>query len=308
MESLLMLKNVSKSMGGRKIINKNNLVIQKGEVFGFLGPNGAGKTTTIKMILGLLSIDEGDILIDGFSIRKKFEKAMACVTGIVENPEMYNYLSGYDNLRIYARARKVKSKDRIDEVVKLVGLENRIQEKVKNYSLGMRQRLAIALCMLDKPKLIVLDEPTNGLDPAGIKEMRDLLRYLAHEEGTTVFISSHLMSEMEQMCDRVGFINRGAILGVMKLEDLMRLKGEVIYRIAAEPVEAVTNLINSNLSDIIVGANGNEFDFRLKCSEDASKVLKMMLDNNITVYSFAPLAKSLEDIFIEITGGGNIIA
>ena len=162
---ILEIKNVSKSFGKSKIIDNINLKVNEGEIYGFVGPNGAGKTTTIKMILGLLSIDEGSISINGYDVKKKFEKAMEYIGGIVENPDMYGYMSGLDNLKLYAKIRNIK-KERIDEVVELVGLTSRIKDKVQKYSLGMKQRLGLALTLLHNPKVLILDEPTNGLDPA----------------------------------------------------------------------------------------------------------------------------------------------
>jgi len=159
--------------------------------------------------MGLLDIDEGHIEICGFDNVRHFEKAMECVGGIVENPETYSYLTGMQNLRQYKRMRKGVTEERLKEVVKLVGLENRIHEKVKRYSLGMRQRLGLAQAIMHRPKLIVMDEPTNGLDPSGIRELRDIFKRLAHEEGVSVLVSSHLLSEMELMCDRVGIWQTG---------------------------------------------------------------------------------------------------
>ena len=206
MEVALKIDHLNKYFGKRQILHDICMEVYAGEVFGFLGPNGAGKTTTIKIVVGLLRLDEGDVQIHGHSITKHFEDAMACVGGIVENPELYKYMTGRENLRQYARMRTGVDEKRIDEVVELVGLSNRINDKVGKYSLGMRQRLGVAQALLHRPKLLILDEPTNGLDPAGIKELRDILKNLAHKENIAVLVSSHLMSEMEMMCDRVGVI------------------------------------------------------------------------------------------------------
>lgn len=165
---IVQIKNLSKTIGKKTIIDDISFDVYPGEVYGFLGPNGAGKTTTIRMIVGLISITKGEILINGISIEKDFEKAISYVGGIVENPEMYKFLTGYQNLIHYARMQNVK-KERLDAVIQLAGLENRIHDKVKTYSLGMRQRLGVAQALLHSPKLLILDEPTNGLDPAGIK-------------------------------------------------------------------------------------------------------------------------------------------
>ena len=174
-KTVLELKNVSKSFGKRKVIDNLNLEVQEGEIYGFLGPNGSGKTTTIKMILKLISSDSGEIKVNGYDTTKEFEKAMECIGAIVENPDLYKYMSGIDNLRLHARIRNIDEK-RIEEVLELVELKEREKDKVSKYSLGMKQRLGLALTLLHKPKVLILDEPTNGLDPAGIKKLRDILK------------------------------------------------------------------------------------------------------------------------------------
>ena len=183
MKTVVELKNVTKTIVVKKIIDDLSFKVIEGEVFGFLGPNGAGKTTTIRMIVGLIGITEGEITISGKNVAKDFENAIQHVGAIVENPELYKFLTGYQNLQQVARLIKGISKEKIDEIVELVGLKDRIHDKVKRYSLGMRQRLGIAQSLLHDPKILILDEPTNGLDPAGIREMRDYLRSLAQEKG-----------------------------------------------------------------------------------------------------------------------------
>ena len=220
-DTILKIKGLNKTLGKKQILHSIDMECYGGEVCGFLGPNGAGKTTTIKIAVGLLQLDEGEISINGKDIKKDFEGAMANVGGIVENPEMYKYLSGMENLRQYARMREGVTEERIKEVVELVRLSNRINDKVSKYSLGMRQRLGVAQAILHRPKLLILDEPTNGLDPQGIKELRDILKELAHKEGTCVVVSSHLMSEMEMMCDRVGIIANGKMIGSYTMEELI---------------------------------------------------------------------------------------
>ncbi len=214
METVLELMNVKKTIRKKTIINNLSFSVRKGEVFGFLGPNGAGKTTTIRMIVGLMDITEGDIVICGTSIRENFEEAIGNVGAIVENPEMYKFLSGYQNLLQYSRMHGGIAKSKLAEVVNLVGLADRIHDKVKTYSLGMRQRLGLAQCLLHDPKLLILDEPTNGLDPAGIREIRDHLRMLTREKDMSVIVSSHLLSEMELMCDRIAIIQDGELVEV----------------------------------------------------------------------------------------------
>ena len=205
-QPIVQLRNLSKVIKGKQIIDNLTLDIYPGQITGFLGPNGSGKTTTIRLMTGLMNMTDGEVVIDGVSLKDKYEDAIENVGVIVENPEMYKFLSGYKNLLHFARMHKNISKERIDEVVRQVGMENRIHEKVSTYSLGMRRRLGLAQSLLHKPKFLILDEPTNGLDPAGIREFRDHLRKISKEENVAVFVSSHLLSEMELMCDRIAII------------------------------------------------------------------------------------------------------
>ena len=197
-ETILKCKNLHKKIGKKEILKGVSLEVNEGDILGFIGPNGAGKTTTIKLILGLQGITSGDVNINGYDIKKDFTKAIRRVGAIIENPDLYMYLTGYENLKLVANMYKGITKERIMEVVKLVKLENRINDKVSKYSLGMRQRLGVAQAILHNPNLLVLDEPTNGLDPEGIIEMRDLLKKLA-KQGIAIFISSHNLPQMETL-------------------------------------------------------------------------------------------------------------
>ncbi|MBZ9607846.1 ABC transporter ATP-binding protein [Clostridium estertheticum] len=218
-DEVLKIEKLKKVIGKRTIVSDISIELKKGEIFGFLGPNGAGKSTTIKMIVGLSKITEGNIYVGGCSVNEDFKGAMRNIGCIVENPDMYNYMSGLDNLKIFAKIYKDVDEIRINEVVKIADLERAINDKVKTYSLGMKQRLGIAQALLHSPKLLILDEPTNGLDPAGIKDLRELLRKLSSETGLTVLVSSHILGEMQQMCDRVGIINKGKIITVKLLKN-----------------------------------------------------------------------------------------
>lgn len=306
-KTALKIDMLNKTLGKRHILHDISFEAFEGEVFGFLGPNGAGKTTTIKIIVGLLGLDEGDISVGGYDIRKNFEKALSRIGGIVENPEMYKYLTGKENLMQYARMRDGVTEKRIDEVVKLVGLSNRINEKVKRYSLGMRQRLGVAQAILHHPKLLVLDEPTNGLDPAGIKELRDILKGLAHEEGICVLVSSHLMSEMELMCDRVGIIANGKMLGVYTVEEMISASksgvNEFIYEVDnAENAAKQLNGFNFVITD------NNHIDISLSDNtshEIIAELNKKLINSGIKLYTVSPKEnKKLEDVFIEMTQSG----
>lgn len=313
MEVALKIEHLNKYFGKKQILHDVSFETYAGEVFGFLGPNGAGKTTTIKIAVGLLSLDEGDIVINGFSVTKQFEKAMACIGGIVENPEMYKYLTGLQNLRQYARMREGVDEARIQEVVKLVGLSNRINDKVSKYSLGMRQRLGVAQAILHKPKLLILDEPTNGLDPAGIKELRDILKNLAHKENIAVLVSSHLMSEMELMCDRVGILVNGKLVDVQTVEQMVSAKvGEKAHYTlrVSDPEQALPLLLD--IPDDCKQVDDQNLLLQVEPAEADERVataIEQMIRGGIRVMNCIPTEnKKLEDVFIELTQtGGNQI-
>lgn len=217
---VVQLRHATKIIKGRPIVDDLSFDIPAGEIFGFLGPNGAGKTTTIRMMVGLVKISRGDILIKGHSITRDFTKAIRHVGAIVENPDLYKFLTGFQNLKHFARMVPGVTKARIYEMVEAAGLKDRIHDKVGTYSLGMRQRLGIAQALLHRPSLLILDEPTNGLDPQGIHELRKDLKRLAREEDVAVFVSSHLLSEMELMCDRVGVLRNGKLISIQSIRML----------------------------------------------------------------------------------------
>lgn len=306
MSDVLVIRNIYKTFGRRAILSDLSLTVREGEVFGFLGPNGAGKTTTIKMILGLLSIDSGSITVAGHDVETEFEQAMQHISGIVENPDMYGYLSGYDNLRLHARACGA-SPQRIDQAVQMVGMQNRVHDKFKTYSLGMKQRLGIAQALLHNPKILILDEPTNGLDPAGIKEMRDLLKTLAHTQGLSVLVSSHILQEMQEMCDTVCIINRGQIQFTGKTEELMQqTRGAGVYRYTLRPQDKATALLQQQFPDRIRDQAAEHIDLQLE-EEDIAALNRYLMDNGVVIYGLTPVGSSLEQSFMEITGGGSVI-
>ena len=308
MEIVMQVTHLSKSFGQRKVIDDISFDVFSGEVFGFLGPNGAGKTTTIKMIMGFLNLDDGKILITGFDRVLDYEKAMANLGGIVENPEMYNDLSGMTNLEMYARLHHGVTRERIEEVITLVGMQNRIQDKVKKYSLGMKQRVGLAQALLHRPKILILDEPTNGLDPAGIKELRDILKNLAHEEKVAVFISSHQLAEMELMCDRVGIIDNGKLLGVKPIRELVAdASGRVVHRFLTNQVERARELVQAAFGEQVVLDAADCLELAIEAAK-VPVVNKLLVANDIDVYGIVKVESSLEDAFMHITGGGLSIA
>lgn len=222
---ILKCENLTKKIKNKVIVENVSFSINKGDIVGFLGPNGAGKTTIIKLILGLIKITEGKVFINGFDIEKDFVKAIEKVGAIVENPDLYMYLSGYDNLKITANNYKNMSKERINEVIKIVGLENRIKDKVSTYSLGMRQRLGIAEAIINSPELLILDEPTNGLDVEGIIEIRNLIKDLSNH-GIAILISSHNLSEIDNLCNRIIAIKNGKIVEDSTIEKFYSVNEE----------------------------------------------------------------------------------
>jgi ABC-2 type transport system ATP-binding protein len=302
---ILQIKNLTKRIGSKIIIDHLNFEVPRGEIFGFLGPNGAGKTTTIRMMVGLMSITEGEILIDGESINGNFNKAIVKVGAIVENPEMYKYLSGYKNLIHFARMVPGVTDERIQEVIRLVGLENRIQDKVKTYSLGMRQRLGVAQALLHKPSLLILDEPTNGLDPAGIRELRDYLYMLTRKEGISVIVSSHLLSEMELMCDRVAIIQQGKLVEIQSIKEFMNegMLNSVVFE-----VNNVDLSIHTLFDYPSAQAKKTEDGF-LECwleREQIAVVTEHLIKGGIKIYGIRKNSPTLEDKFLKITGGEKI--
>ncbi|MCC5801449.1 ABC transporter ATP-binding protein [Rossellomorea vietnamensis] len=299
MKTVVQLQGVSKVIKGKTIIDHLTFDVYEGEVFGFLGPNGAGKTTTIRMIVGLMNISKGDVLISGKSIKKDFEGAIKDVGAIVENPELYKFMSGYQNLKHFARMQKGITDERMKEVIELVGLTDRINDKVKTYSLGMRQRLGLAQCLLHKPKLLILDEPTNGLDPAGIREIRAYIRKLAEEEGMAVIVSSHLLSEMEMMCDRIGIIQSGKLVDVQQVRDFVE-GSEQVYHFEIEEVDKVKAVLKSFDPGIKFEAQGKQVQVALT-KEQVPDVIRAFVEADVQIYSVMPVAKTLEDRFLEIT-------
>ena len=299
MDTLVEIQDVTKVIKGRTIIDSVSFEVKKGEVFGFLGPNGAGKTTTIRMLVGLIGITSGDIKILGSSIKTDFEKAVSHIGAIVENPEMYKFLSGYQNLVHYARMSKGITREKIDETVELVGLADRIHDKVRTYSLGMRQRLGLAQCLLHDPKILILDEPTNGLDPAGIREIRDHLRMLAREREMAVIVSSHLLSEMEMMCDRIGIIQNGKLIDVQHISDFVQGK-EKVYEVEVDDPGKVNGILQGAHPGLPVQLTETSVILSL-VREDIPEMIKAFVQEDMKIFAVREVTKTLEDRFLEVT-------
>lgn len=294
------LKNLSKTIGKKKIIDQLNLSLYPGQITGFLGPNGAGKTTTIRMMAGLMKPTTGDVIIDGLSLRSNFEVGISKMGAIVENPELYKFMSGYKNLVHFARMHKNVTKERIDEVIRQVGMENRIHEKVSTYSLGMRQRLGLAQALLNKPKFLILDEPTNGLDPAGIREFRTYLRKIAAEDGVSVLVSSHLLSEIELMCDRIAVIQNGKLVAIREVNETE----ESQYYIEVQPVDKARSI----LSDKGIIVENYQDGLLINVEQSAvPKIVEQLVQQNMAIYAVSHHRKTLEEQFLEMTGGGQVV-
>ncbi len=308
MEKLLEIKHLSKSFGKRKVIDDVSFDVYGGEVFGFLGPNGAGKTTTIKMVMGFLFADSGEIKINGINVKKDYEKAMSYLGGIVENPEMYKYLSGRKNIEMYARIHDNVPKERVDEVINTVGMSARANEKIRRYSLGMKQRIGLAQALVHKPKVLILDEPTNGLDPAGIKELRDILKHLAHEEGIAVIVSSHMLSEMQLMCDRVGIITDGHLIGVKTVDELVNhtQTGEYTF-IMKSDADSACALFKQKYPNHKAEIDGEKLTV-YAAETDIPEINRLFAESGLNVYGIEKSGASLEEAFLSITGGGLDIA
>lgn len=303
-EVVLSVSHLQKVIGKRKIIQDITFDVLAGEVFGFLGPNGAGKTTTIRMLVGLAFADAGEIVIGGYSLRQKFAEAIGQVGCIVENPELYKFLTGRENLELFARMSGNLPEGRIDEVIRFVELEHAIDDKVKTYSLGMRQRLGIAQALLHKPKLLILDEPTNGLDPAGIRELRQFIRKLAEEEGLAVFISSHLLSEIEMMCDRVAIIDKGKVISVGLVQALMeQFADQVEWEFSLEQIEQGRAALNELP---FVTETWITHEQTVKCRMDRERIAEAnqrLVQAGIVPKGIGSRTVTLEDLFLSLTGG-----
>ncbi len=297
--SILKVENLCKKIGKKDILKDVSFEVVAGDIMAFIGPNGAGKTTTIKCVLGLQKITRGKVFINGYDISKNFVKAIEKVGSIVESPDVYMYMSGYDNLLLQARMYKNIKEEDIYKIIKLVGLENRIYDKVNKYSLGMRQRLGIAIALINNPKLLILDEPTNGLDPEGIKELRELLVELA-KSGMGILISSHNLSELESFCNKVCILSHGELLEENTIANIKEID-ENKYIIKVSNSKKVLKFLNS--CDRVIDDNYVEV---IRDEKDIAKFIKELVNNNIDIFEVKKEELSLEEAFIRRAGGKKI--
>jgi len=294
------VETLSKRFGRVRALSEISLSVAEGEVFGFLGPNGAGKTTTIRILLGLQHPDGGTARIGGFDCWTDHVRAARLFGATIEQPALYGFLSGRDNLRLFARSLGAVDEKQITELLDLVGMTERANDKVKRYSMGMRQRLALAQAMLGKPRLLILDEPTNGLDPNGIHGLRILLRKLA-EDGMTIFFSSHLLSEVEELCDRVVVLHRGEVKAAGPLSELMNVKG-FQYRIDVSDVDEAMRVVRS-IDGAAVEPGTIKDSILVNSDKDIARVINhALVVAGIGVDQLVHTQRGLEDVYIELTG------
>ncbi|PKG22533.1 ABC transporter ATP-binding protein [Niallia nealsonii] len=302
-QNALEVKNLTKKIKSKKIVDSVSFSVEKGEIFGLLGPNGAGKTTIIRMIVSLINRTDGEVVINGHHLDQSFAEAMSSLGAIVENPEFYKYMSGYKNLQHYARMAKMKiSEERLQEVIKLVALESAIHQKVKTYSLGMRQRLGVAQALLHNPAILILDEPTNGLDPQGIKEFRQYLHDLT-TQGISVLVSSHLLAEMQLMCHRFAIIEQGKLIHISTMDETVEEDNEEKREVGFEvdkPEQAISILRNSDIPYEFIQQQHSTLTLKLTKSS-IPLINKWLVENEIGVFAITVRKSTLEDRFLEIT-------
>ena len=292
---------LSKSYGKRLAVDHLDLEVDRAELFGFLGPNGAGKTTTIRMALGLIAPTGGTVEILGMEVRSHRSQVLPRVGALVESPALYGYLSGRDNLRAVGSLLGGVSEKRIDEVLEIVALKGRDGDRVRTYSMGMKQRLGLALALLNNPDVLILDEPANGLDPAGIVEMRDLLRDLAGQ-GKTVFISSHVLTEVQQICTRVAIINHGKLIRIAPVHDLLQSTGEFAVKVDS-PAELLATL---RLQTWAQQARAEDGLVITRAPDGRGRnLIKFLVESGHAPDSVSERQTDLEDIFLSLTGSNS---
>lgn len=292
MQKILECQNLCKSFGKKQILKDVSFEIDEKDILAFIGPNGSGKTTTIKLILGLQNIDSGSVKINGYDVKKDFVKSIEKVGAIVENPDTYMYLSGWQNLKLVANLYKGVTDDDLKTIVKTVGLENRIHDKVSKYSLGMRQRLGIARALINKPNLLVLDEPTNGLDPEGIKDLRILLKRLA-KEGMGILISSHNLAELESFCNKVLIIDNGVILEKSEVKKFKDNNNKYLFKVDNTKNIKLDGMYEVTKTTFCI--NGEK--------ESIASIIKTLVNEDIKIYEVTLTELTLEEAFLKKTGG-----
>ena len=299
MENILEVRDLKKCFGKRKIIDGIDLTIQEGDIYGFLGKNGSGKTTTIKMLLNLIHASSGSIKLMGYDVKEDYENAIESVGVVVDIPKFYPYLSGRKNLQLMANLIPDIAKTEVDNVLELVGMSKRGSDKVFTYSLGMKQRLGIANALLSSPKLIILDEPTNGLDPQGMREIRNIISDLAEKKKITFFISTHLLYEVEQICNKVAILHDGKIIAEGKVWELLSSELESIEVVTKDILKCQQLLSEINFIKSFSSTKNSIFIEMEK--GNSGKLNALLVLAGINIEYLLPHSKSLETFFIEMT-------
>lgn len=304
MANIVEVQGLSKSFGGFKAVDDLSFSICKGDIYGFLGQNGAGKSTTIRMLLGLIHPDAGEIFINGANFRNNRKRSLQQIGAIVERPDLYGYLSAWDNLKIFAKLSRKHIPDvRIEEVLDIVGLRGREHDKVKAYSQGMKQRLGIAISLVHDPELLVLDEPTNGLDPQGIAEMRELVRTLGTQMGKTILISSHLLYEMEQVATNMLIIHKGKKIVEGKVSELLN-PNETLFEVRILPDDAIAEKLETKgWGQYMEESNSSELVFRMH-PRKMPGLNKFLVEQDVHVLEIKS-RHSLEAYFLSLTNQAN---
>jgi len=304
-EIVLKVSNVSKTIGRTTVINDVSFELHRGEILGLLGPNGSGKTTILKMLVGLLKPTKGSIYIQEYDLQNDFERAISKVGAIIENPVMYDFLSGYENLVQLFRMTEQFSYERIDEIIELLKMDEYINDKVQTYSLGMRQRLGLAQALLHRPSILLLDEPTNGLDPEGMKSLRDILKRLAEKEGVSIIISSHILSEIEHICHSVLVMNNGKCIERSPLKDWeSRQKEKQTFYFRLMNKDAARSFLVEKYMNRGLVFHSNGFLIELEV-EEVAKLNRLLVNEGFDVIGIERTENPLEQIFLQKLGGGS---
>ena len=296
-DKIIETRNLSYHFGVSKVLDQVSLQVEVGSIYGFIGPNGAGKTTCIKILLNLLQTDNNQVFLFGKEFKNNRTNILSRIGSLIEQPALYHHLTGRENLKNRAQLLEIPS-GRINEILKLVDLSEHAEKKAGKYSLGMKQRLGIGLALLADPELLILDEPTNGLDPNGIIEIRNLLRKLVYEMGKTVFISSHMLSEVEKMVSHLGIINQGKLVFQGSLEELHQISKKQICIQSSMPIEAKELLLNMGYSAELVY---DTLYLPFQSKEQVAKINQILVSNNHSVYSLSQSQDDLENLFLTIT-------
>ncbi|WP_345258239.1 ABC transporter ATP-binding protein [Flaviaesturariibacter amylovorans] len=299
MTPLIETTHLSHRFAGQPVLQDINLRVEPGAIYGFLGPNGAGKTTTLRLLLGLLQVQQGEARLFGQDIRTSRLPILKRLGSLIEQPSLYGHLTARENLEVYRRIYGA-DKARIDAVLQLVDLAGTGKKKAKQFSLGMKQRLSIAIALLHRPELLILDEPTNGLDPNGIIETRELIRRLNREEGTTIIVSSHILAEVEKMASHVGIIHKGKMLFQGTLPELKHMQqGKSLLQLDTSDNEGALRLLQSEGAE---RKNGH-LVLPFTGKDGVGRVARVLVQNNVDVYLLQPQQNDLEQLFIDITSG-----